>query len=152
MHLFDTIPFYIEPGRMQPPETRVHSPLHVSTPCALAIPPEVAPILAVATAGNPAGGVSGMPGSSGADRPRPNGMQAAIAACIRRGSRGRDARPLGRRSGPGRRFRGGRMVFSRLPDQRARRLRQRRTVQCDGCLCGRILALIPSFKAVRPTG
>jgi hypothetical protein len=60
VHHLNTISFYIETGRLQPPETRVHSLLYVSTPCALPSPAEMARIIAVAHANNSRESISGL--------------------------------------------------------------------------------------------
>jgi len=155
MHPFDTLSHYMNADRMRPPETRVNCLFRETTPCAPAIPPEAARIVAIATADMPADGASGMPVPGGADHARcPEGRADvvdadpadAMAAGIRRGSRHRDVRPPGRRSPTPRVGCAAAGWICRGDPTGAR----------GTCLGagprGRLPALMTCFEAARPTG
>jgi hypothetical protein len=135
VHHFNTIPFYIETGWLQPPGTRVHSLLYVSMPVALRSPSQMALIIAVAHDDNPRESIARLLLWSEARFAQileePGAAVGAIVARIRPQVRPHDVRPVARcaRSEP--RFAGSSLTLARLFERDCWRLLQRRTSPKD---------------------
>jgi hypothetical protein len=155
VHHFNTIPFYIETGRLPPPETRVHSLLYVSTPCALPSRSGMAGIIGVAHLNNPREGLSGMLLWSDASFAQvlegPADAVEAMFARIRRDARHRDVRPIARWARATRCFASDPMGLVRLSEPDCWRLLQRRTAPGDGGLGPWLFDLMMSARGAFPT-